>query len=271
MFIKTLNNQTRILSINNLEKVIDIKKKICDIEGIPILNQQLFCGTKMLEDLKNLSDYNLSDMSNIDMKLSILGGGKGATHNRGRHDVNTGKRELVLSTPGETVYGIVTKICGNKRVLVIRIDNGSTIIGRISGSIHAWVKKDDIVLVGLRDFQEDKVDIIWRYSPEEARKLVRAGYIPQNSVVEKSADNDNISKVDFYDQNVANKEEDDIEPNTRRYEMPSSDDSSDNDEQEDFAKKNEDVLDDFAKKNADFAKKKDDFAKNNDEFDIDNI
>ena len=108
--------------------------------------------------------------------------------------------------------------------------------GRISGSIHAWVKKDDIVLVGLRDFQEDKVDVIWRYTPEETRKLCRAGYIPQNSITTKNTENDTMGNIEFYDNHVQNKANDDDEnmneQNSRRYDMPSSDDSSQGDEEE---------------------------------------
>jgi len=261
MFIKTLNNKTCIVSITNIVKVIDIKKKLYDIEGIPVIQQQLFCGTKLLENSKNISEYNLCDMSNIEMRFQLLGGGKGACNNRGRHDVTTGKRELVQAIPGETVYAIVKTICGNKRVLVLRIDNGTTVGGRISGSIRAWVKKDDIVLIGLRDFQEDKVDVIWRYTPEEARKLVRAGYIPQNSVMDKSTDNDATCKVDFYDEIGLNKNHDDEneEKNMRRYDMPSSDESSDEDE------------DTITQNNGYSSKNKDDFPKNNDDINIDNI
>ena len=204
------------------------------------------------------------------MTLSLNGGGKGAINNRGLHDVNVGKRELVLAKEGETVYAIVKTICGNKRVIVIRIDNGAMVIGRISGSIHAWVKKDDLVLVGLRDFQEDKVDVIWRYTPEEARKLFRAGYVPQNSVINRNTQNENDGNIEFCDKNAVNKMDDDDDEEqdninngqySRRYDMPDTDDTSEDEAPE------KPIIDNTSEDVNDYSNTK----KYNDDIDIDNI
>jgi translation initiation factor 1A len=259
MLIKTLKNQTIFLPNKGIVNIVDIKRKIFDITGYPIITQKLFSQTKLLEDDKNINYYNLSDISTIEMSFALNGGGKGATHNRGRHENYTTKRDLVLAKEGETVYAIVKSICGNKRVIVIRIDNGTTVMGRISGSIHAWIKKDDVVLVGLRDFQEDKVDVVWRYTTEEARKLSRAGYIPQNIVVDKNIDcPNNTASIEFLDMGVNIESEQNKSLNnydySRRYEMPSSsDEDTENEEQEE-------------KSNTE-----NDFKKNNDDFNIDNI
>jgi translation initiation factor 1A len=274
MLIKTLGNKTLFLSNTNLNKIIDIKQKIFDIAGFPIINQKLFCETKLLEDHNDISIYKITNMSTIQMSLSLNGGGKGAVNNRGRHDVNVGKRELVLAKEGETVYAIVKTICGNKRVIVIRIDNGATVIGRISGSIHAWVKKDDVVLVGLRDFQEDKVDVIWRYTQEEARKLSRAGYIPQNSVINKNTENDLGGNIEFCDKNTINKMDDDADDEhehinngqySRRYDMPESDDTSEDEEPEESEQSK--FSDNLSKNVNDYSNTK----KHNDNIDIDSI
>ena len=34
-----------------------------------------------------------------------------------------------------------------------------------------WISKNDIVLVSLREFQDDKADIIYKYDNSEVRKL----------------------------------------------------------------------------------------------------
>lgn len=231
MFIKTLRNNTIFLCNDNILKIIDIKRKIQDIFGYPLNNQKLYNNMKLLEDSKEISYYNLSNMSTIDLSFSMDGGGKGAVNNRGRYEQNTGKRELVMAIPGETAYAIVKTVCGNKRVIVIRIDNGLTVSGRISGSIHAWIKKDDLVLVGLRDFQEDKVDVIWRYTPEEARKMMKAGHIPQNTVVDRNNEHDKLGNIEFYDYSGLERSPDDNygenELFARRYDMPPSDSSED--------------------------------------------
>ena len=44
----------------------------------------------------------------------------------------------------------------------------------------------DIILVGLRDFQDGKADVIQRYNPDEARKLKARGELPDNLEVDKA-------------------------------------------------------------------------------------
>merc|ERR1719190_131805 len=38
-----------------------------------------------------------------------------------------------------------------------------------------WIAQSDIVLVGLRDYQDAKADVILKYSPDEARNLKSYG------------------------------------------------------------------------------------------------
>merc|ERR1712080_526651 len=41
-----------------------------------------------------------------------------------------------------------------------------------------WIAQSDIVLVGLRDYQDAKADVILKYSPDEARNLKSYGEFP---------------------------------------------------------------------------------------------
>lgn len=43
-----------------------------------------------------------------------------------------------------------------------------------------WIGVGDIVLIGLRDFQDDKADVIMKYTADEARQLKAYGEIPDN-------------------------------------------------------------------------------------------
>merc|ERR1711997_368486 len=43
-----------------------------------------------------------------------------------------------------------------------------------------WIGVGDIVLLGLRDFQDEKADVIQKYKPDEARRLKAQGHIPDN-------------------------------------------------------------------------------------------
>ena len=38
------------------------------------------------------------------------------------------------------------------------------------------------MLIGLRDFQDDKADIIMKYTPDEAQQLKAYGEIPENGM-----------------------------------------------------------------------------------------
>merc|ERR1719403_607585 len=43
-----------------------------------------------------------------------------------------------------------------------------------------WIAQSDIVLVGLRDYQDAKADVILKYSPDEARNLKSYGEFPES-------------------------------------------------------------------------------------------
>ena len=45
----------------------------------------------------------------------------------------------------------------------------------------------DIVLIGLREFQEDKADIIHKYTTEEARNLQAYGELPSTAKINQTA------------------------------------------------------------------------------------
>ena len=77
------------------------------------------------------------------------------------------------------VYGKVEKMLGNNRMLVNCFD-GKTRIAIIRGIFkkRVWISVDDIVLLSLRDFQDDKADVILKYSPEDVLKLKRLGELP---------------------------------------------------------------------------------------------
>lgn len=45
---------------------------------------------------------------------------------------------------------------------------------------RVWVNQGDIVLIGLRDFQDGKADVILKYSADEARNLKNMKELPDN-------------------------------------------------------------------------------------------
>merc|ERR1719414_1186474 len=43
-----------------------------------------------------------------------------------------------------------------------------------------WINQSDIILVGLRDYQDAKADVILKYSADEARNLKSYGEFPES-------------------------------------------------------------------------------------------
>lgn len=93
---------------------------------------------------------------------------------------NVGARELILKSEGQE-YAQVTKMLGGCRVEAKCFD-GKTRIAHIRGTmtrkIKVWILVDDVILVGLRDFQDDKADVIAKYNLDEVRNLKKLGEIP---------------------------------------------------------------------------------------------
>lgn len=60
-----------------------------------------------------------------------------------------------------------------------------------------WINVGDIILIGLRDYQDEKADVILKYNSDEARDLKNYGELPETAQInEKAADDDEIG-VEF--------------------------------------------------------------------------
>merc|ERR1712122_149429 len=49
-----------------------------------------------------------------------------------------------------------------------------------------WINQGDIILVGLRDYQDAKADVILKYNADEARNLKTYGEIPDSVKVNEN-------------------------------------------------------------------------------------
>lgn len=45
---------------------------------------------------------------------------------------------------------------------------------------QVWINQGDIILLGLRDYQDKKADVILKYNADEARNLKSYGEIPES-------------------------------------------------------------------------------------------
>merc|ERR1712008_300767 len=60
-----------------------------------------------------------------------------------------------------------------------------------------WINAQDIILVGLRDYQDQKADVIMKYNSDEARRLKNMGHLPESVNIEFEQDDN--AYVDFED------------------------------------------------------------------------
>lgn len=228
IFIQLHNNRTITLDSSNLKTVFDVKTKICEKEGYPVSIQTLTLEGAILNNDDVLPPQ---PDPTITLSFPIRGGGKHGNNHRNRQNTQISKRELVLAVPEESDYGQVLKLLGDKRAEVMCLSSGKLLMCRIAGRIHQWIQREDIVLIGLRNFEPGKGDIILRYTPAEARKLVKSGYIP-NSIKINTSENkfDNEASVEFVDDTPVRGDDDESSnlAQNKTYDMPtSSSDSED--------------------------------------------
>ena len=98
--------------------------------------------------------------------------------NKKKSNIEVQKRTLQIKKEMEE-YGKITKMSGDRRVLLTLTDT-TEVIGIIPGRFRkrCWMKVGDIVLVSIRDFQKDKVDIIHKFDNYETKELMKLLEIP---------------------------------------------------------------------------------------------
>ncbi|KAI3971615.1 hypothetical protein MKW92_049912 [Papaver armeniacum] len=111
----------------------------------------------------------------------------GKNRKRGKNEADDDKRELVFKEDGQE-YAQVLRMLGNGRCEAMGID-GVKRLCHIRGKLHkkVWISGGDIILVGLRDYQDDKADIILKYNSDESRLLKAYGELPANTKINEGA------------------------------------------------------------------------------------
>merc|ERR1712166_401686 len=112
--------------------------------------------------------------------------GRGGMGKRTKKGNNMTKRELWYKEEGQE-YAQVQSMLGNGRLRAMCF-YGKTRLATIRGKMRrrVYIFVNDIILVGLRDFQDEKCDVIWKYYPEEAKTLKALGEIPDSCVIDES-------------------------------------------------------------------------------------
>lgn len=81
---------------------------------------------------------------------------------------------------GQEYAKVLERKGGN--VVTLRLTDEREVLGIIRGRMKrkVWIGSGDIVLVSLREFQTNKVDILSKYSDNHIRKLIQYGEIAQH-------------------------------------------------------------------------------------------
>ena len=114
--------------------------------------------------------------------------GKGGKNRRRGKNDSDGKREITFKEDGQE-YAQVTRMLGNGRLEAMCFD-GVNRLCHIRGKLRkrVWIGVGDIVLLGLREFQDAKADIISKYDGDEARALKSYGELPDTVQINAGAD-----------------------------------------------------------------------------------
>lgn len=108
---------------------------------------------------------------------------------------NGNQRRELLFKEKEQEYAKVLKALGSSNFKLMCCDNIER-IGKVRGKLgkRVWITENSLVLVGLRDFQDKKCDILHRYDDHEVRQLIKGGHITEMA---NSKDKDNTCNITF--------------------------------------------------------------------------
>ncbi|KAF2084511.1 nucleic acid-binding protein [Saccharata proteae CBS 121410] len=110
----------------------------------------------------------------------------GKNRRRGKNENDNEKRELTFKEEGQE-YAQVLKMLGNGR-LEAQCFDGEKRLAHIRGKMRkkVWINQGDIILLSLRDYQDEKGDVILKYNSEEARSLKAYGELPDTAKINET-------------------------------------------------------------------------------------
>lgn len=129
------------------------------------------------------------------MPKNVKGGNK---HKKQKNNNTMSDKDIIFKDSNEQDYGKVIKLLGNCRVLLLCNDKKER-LGIIRGNMRKkmWINMDNVVLYSKRDYEDDKVDIIFVYKNE----IINNNYKKMNlkfNINPESNDNEDIflSEID---------------------------------------------------------------------------
>jgi translation initiation factor 1A len=105
---------------------------------------------------------------------------------RGRDDEDDGAQEDYsrVRQPDQRnreIFAIADSLLGASRIKVVCAD-GQSRMGRIPGKLkkRMWIRPGDLLIVKPWDFQDDKADVLFRYTRTQAVNLAKRKLIPES-------------------------------------------------------------------------------------------
>ncbi|RYP45656.1 hypothetical protein DL768_008045 [Monosporascus sp. mg162] len=139
----------------------------------------------------------------------------GKNRRRGKNEADNEKRELTFKEEGQE-YAQVVKMLGNGRLEAMCFD-GEKRLAHIRGKLRkkVWINQGDIILLSLRDYQDEKGDVILKYTADEARSLKAYGELPENAKINETdtyARGDDDDQCNFEFDEDRESEDEDVGP-----------------------------------------------------------
>ena len=131
--------------------------------------------------------------------------GKGGSgHKKLKNSTDATNRELQFKEHGQD-YAVIKDMLGSGRCKAIcfvdEVERLCIIRGSMRRKRNCFIRKNDIVLVSLRDYQDGKADIIHTYTDDDVRMLINYEEITHKFV---------ISSTCFQTSTAPDEEDDDV-------------------------------------------------------------
>ena len=110
IFIKTLQGKNITVEVNDGDSIESVKKKITDIEGIPVDQMRLVFNGKQLEDANTIQDYGIESNSTVHLVLRLRGGGLEGGTKQIFIKTLQGKNITVEVNDGDSIESVKKKI-----------------------------------------------------------------------------------------------------------------------------------------------------------------
>ncbi len=95
-----------------------------------------------------------------------------------------GQEEVVRAPmpkkPKREMFGIADQLMGASKIKVM-CEDGKSRMGRIPGKLkkRMWIREGDLLIIRPWEFQDEKADVVYRYTRTQSSYLSRKGAIPE--------------------------------------------------------------------------------------------